>query len=272
MINKRQQIDVIKIFKRIRSIYDIIFILIGGSLWIFSTLWDIYKLQRFWLDYCIEFYSSFLVFCMMIYSINPKAIPVIIYNTFKLITTIRGRGFLLIAISSLFLKDKHAFHKFSAVILFIGGLLYLICEILVPTTKEELNQVESIYNNNNKKDLQISMMNSNNINVSIQNNNNNITNKEITNESTINNDNSNINTNISVINNTVNNLINENENDEKNGGNNDIINKESNVEKIDKEEEDNKQEKENENEINTNYPENEIVRKTDNPYEIPEDF
>ena len=138
MINKRLQIDVVKIFKRIRLIYDIIFMLIGGSLWIFSTLWDIYKLQRYQLDYCIVFYSSFLIFCMMIYSINPKAITVIIYNTFKLITTIRGRGVLLIAISSLFLRDKHAFHKLSAVILFIGGLLYLICEILVLITKEEL--------------------------------------------------------------------------------------------------------------------------------------
>ena len=198
MINRRKQIDVISIFKRICSIYDIIFILIGGILWIFATLWDIYQLQRYWLDYCIEFYSSFLVFFMIIYSLYPNALPVKIYNALKLITTIRGRGIILIAISSLFLQDKHAFHKFAAIILFIGGLLYLICEIMVPTTKEELNKVDSLYNKNK------------------------------------------------------------------------IINDEINVENINKEKEDEKIE--NKNEINTNFYENEIVRKTDNPYEIPEDF
>ena len=62
MLNKRHTIDIIKIFKNIRSIYDIVFISIGGSLWIFSTLWDIYQLQRYWLDYTVEFYTSIFIF------------------------------------------------------------------------------------------------------------------------------------------------------------------------------------------------------------------
>jgi hypothetical protein len=33
-----------------QSIYDKIYITIAGCLWIFATLWDIYKLQRYWLD------------------------------------------------------------------------------------------------------------------------------------------------------------------------------------------------------------------------------
>ena len=57
---------------------------------------------------------------------DPKAVPVAIINSFKLITTIRGKGIMVIIISSLFLKDKHAFHKFCAVILFIGGIFYII--------------------------------------------------------------------------------------------------------------------------------------------------
>ena len=47
----RNTYDVIEKFRRFRSIYDKVFIAFTGSLWIFSTLWDIYQLQRYWLDY-----------------------------------------------------------------------------------------------------------------------------------------------------------------------------------------------------------------------------
>ena len=59
---------------------------------------------------------------------------------------------MLIIISSLFLSDKHAFHKTCAILLFLGGIIYIICEFLVPTTKEEINDIESFYNKkiNNK--------------------------------------------------------------------------------------------------------------------------
>ena len=155
MLNQRTKIDVIEKFKTIRLIYDKIFISIAGSLWIFSTLWDIYKLQRYWLDYSIEFYSSFFIFYMILFSINQKSLPTIIYNSFKIITTIRGRGTMLLIISSMFLTDKHAFHKSCAILLFIGGIIYFICEFLVPTTKEELDQIESIYNKNINKNVNI---------------------------------------------------------------------------------------------------------------------
>ena len=258
MLIQRPKIDIIEIFKKIRYIYDIIFISIGGSLWIFSTLWDIYKLQRYWLDYSIEFYSSFLIFYMIIYSINPKALPVKIYYYFKLITTVRGRGILLIIISSLFLKDKHAFHKFCAIILFIGGILYLICEILVPTTKEELQKIESMYNNTNNRSSIINNRITNNIN---SNKKNNINNENNNNKSI--NSNNNDNTEVNIINENLNDLIKENE--EKDGSNSKITEKESNKENKENNEEDN------ENETKNNLI-SEIVRKTDNPYEIPEDF
>ena len=107
---------------------------------------------------------------MIMYSINPKALPVKIYNSFKLITTLRGRGILLIVIFSLFLKEKHVFHKFCAIILFIGGILYLICEILLPTIKEELQKIESMYNNTNNRSSIINNRITNNISSSKQNN------------------------------------------------------------------------------------------------------
>ena len=252
---QRRKVDVIAKFKIIRSIYDKLFITIGGSLWIFSTLWDIYKLQRYWLDYSIEFYSSFLIFCMIIYSINPKALPTIIYNSFKIITTIRGRGTLLIIISSLFLKDKHTFHKFCAILLFFGGIIYFICEILVPTTKEELQQIDAIYNNNNNSNKK-NNINYSNINNNIQKSNANNTSTIQTDQSTVifknnNNDNNNIMDN--------NNRTKSNDINEKDESNNNALTP-------------NQNEKEENNKNENNNIEDEIIKKTDNPYEIPEDF
>ena len=278
MINRRQEGDVIIKFKIFRSVFDKLFISIAGSLWIFATLWDIYKLQRYWLDYAIEFYSSFFIFYMMLFSINPKSLPIKIYNSFKIITTISGRGTMLIIISSLFLSDKHAFHKTCAILFFLGGIIYIICEFLVPTTKEEINIIDSYYNKNinNEKTInksQITNM-SNNVNIKadastavfVNNTNNNFINNSINN-----NDNAGDNTN--------------NENNENNENKNDLINEEdpensnnkaivNNIEA----EMNNTEEKENNNnsitnsENNNNIFENEIIRKTDNPYEIPDDF
>ena len=257
----RNKFDVVEKFKKFRSIYDKIYITIAGCLWIFATLWDIYKLQRYWLDYAMEFYTSFFLFFMMIFSLNPKSLPKRIYTSFRLLTSIRGRGFLLIAISSLFISDKHAFHKFCAIILLIGGIFYFICEILVPTTTDELDKIEDMFNSTN------------------DNNNNNKNNK--TTEVKI--SNISINTQISTtsegIKGSINNQINlnghHNEISNNDISNNNSINitqtiliDESNVNP-------NNEIKQDNNKININnndtYAE-EIVRKTDNPYEIPEDF
>ena len=250
MFQQRPKVDVVEKFKILRSIYDKIFILIAGSLWIFATIWDIYKLQRYWLDYSIEFYTSFLIFYMIIYSINQKALPAIIYNSFRIISTIRGRGVFLIIISTLFINDKHAFHKYCAILLLIGGIIYLICEILVPTTKEELQQIESIYNN--KKNITNNDSNINNTQI-LNNNNYNI---QVDQSTAIfkNNDNN------KIMNNNINtnNNLNNNEKDESN----------NNVKTTELNEEGKNEEEKNEiNNINE-----EIIMKTDNPYEIPEDF
>ena len=251
MRNKKSNFDVVEKFKVIRSIYDKFFISIAGSLWIFSTLWDIYKLQRYWLDYTIEFYSCFFFFFMMMYSINPRALPTKIYNSFRLLTTIRGRGVLLIIISSLFLDDKHAFHKSCAILLFIGGILYFICEILVPTTKDELDQIESIYNNI-KKDT----TSSRNENVS---NTYNSTNPM--NSSTIQNQDK----STEILENNPSNII-PNDNEGK-ANKNQNESEEQNIKTMNNNGNENKEY----NGPNTKVEE-EIVKKTDNPYEIPEDF
>lgn len=245
----RNNIDVVEKFKIIRSLFDKIFITIAGCMWIFSTLWDIYRLQRYWLDYCIEFYSSFLIFYMIIYSLNPNSLPKKIYNSFKAITTIRGRGCILLIISSIFLNDSHAFHKFCAIIFFIGGILYFICEILVPSTKEELDKIDAIYNqkvsSNIKKEDSREVQIDNRNNVSQIDKSTQVLSFEQNNK-----------TNMTNINNNESNAIDNIKNSElveeikENSQNEDTNNKQEGSETI----------------------ENEVIRKTDNPYEIPEDF
>ena len=252
MLNQRTKIDVIEKFKTIRLIYDKIFISIAGSLWIFSTLWDIYKLQRYWLDYSIEFYSSFFIFYMILFSISQKSLPTKIYNSFKIITTIRGRGTMLLIISSMFLTDKHAFHKSCAILLFIGGIIYFICEFLVPTTKEELDQIESIYNKNINKNVNINNA-QNKIDVKSSN--------ERVGDST------------AVFNNTDNNNIMNGNEETKNEFMNEKVEKDnSNTKEIKVLNIEEKISSEGENKKNGNKIEEEKIQKTDNPYEIPEDF
>ena len=107
MLNRRQKYDVVEKFRDFRKLFDKLYIFFAGISWIISTIWDIYNLQRYWLDYMAEFYGCFFLFNMMIFSTNPRLLPVKIYNSFSLITTIRGRATLLIIISSLFLNDQH---------------------------------------------------------------------------------------------------------------------------------------------------------------------
>lgn len=275
MLNQRPKYDVIEKFKIFRYYYDKIFMIFSGTFWIFSTLFDIYNLQRYWLDYTLEIYGCFFIFYMMVFSINPKLLPKKIYNSFPLITTMRGRGTLLVIISSLFLKDIYIFHQIGTIIIFIGGLFYFICEFLVPTTKEELEKIELFYkkdiktidikiidnkNNDSNKNMNLNINNSNEIKTG---NNKEIldTNKSISmldrteailNE--INKDN-----NVKLIKESSNNMIEEEKVDQNDENNN------------------NEEKKKDKDTINKNdnkdiLVEDEIVYKTDNPYEIPDDF
>ena len=251
----RNSFDVIEKFKQFRNIFDKLFISFAGSLWIFATLWDIYKLQRYWLDYAVEFYSSFFIFFMMIFSINPKSLPKRIYNSFRIMTTMKGRGAFFIIISSLFLSDKHSFHKGCAILLLIGGIFYFICEILVPTTRQELDKIESMFNpqideNKNKRTTQVTISNIR-INTKIRTD---PLKRTISNEINVNGNQNEINNPNDISKNKSINISQTILIDDNNGKNN--INYQEN----------------NENNNKAIIYDNEIVRKTDNPYEIPEDF
>ena len=163
----QEEVIIIGKLRVIKNYFERTYITGASLLWLIATFWDIYKLQRYWFDYAIEIYTSFLVFLMMLYSIYPKAIPYKLYESFKIITTIKGRGILLLLISFLFLGDNHQFHKMCAIVLLIAGLLCFLCEILIPTTKEELMKISEKFDKNKQNKVN---------NVEIKNNFENINN------------------------------------------------------------------------------------------------
>ena len=137
--------ELIKKIRIIKNYFERFYVILVCIFWIVGTCWDIYKLQRYWFDYALELYSTFLIFITLLYSLSPKAISKNIYKSFKMITKIKGRGIMFIIISLLFIRDTHDFHKFCSYVLLIAGVLCFICEILIPTTKEELEKIDEIY-------------------------------------------------------------------------------------------------------------------------------
>ena len=146
----KEEIELMGKLRLIKNKIEKAFSSFACFLWIIATFWDIYKLQRYWFDYAVELYTSYMVLLILLYLLYPKAISYKIYKLFKLITKIKGRGVLFIIISFLFLKEKFLFHKFSAIILLISGIFCFICEILIPTTKEEISEISKFFEKKNK--------------------------------------------------------------------------------------------------------------------------
>ena len=149
MSSEREE-RIMAIVRRIKSCFDKFYIVGSGTLWLAATGWDIYTLQRYWYDFTLEIYSSILIVFTIFYSICPNSYPKYLYKNFRFITSVKGRGILQLLISFLFLNDKHAFHKFCAILFLIGGVMFFLCEILVPTTKEERKKIAEKYKDDDK--------------------------------------------------------------------------------------------------------------------------
>ena len=93
-----------------------------GCLWTIATLWDIVTFHCFWSDYMLELYSCFFIIFMILQVLFPDKVPKLIKDYFGIITTIFGRGIIMLIFSLIFLVDKHILHKLSSIFLFIGGL------------------------------------------------------------------------------------------------------------------------------------------------------
>ena len=155
---QRKEPELIKKLRLVKNCFERFYVILVCILWIIATCWDIYKLQRYWFDYALELYSTFIIFITLLYSLSPKAISSNIYKLFKIITKIKGRGTIFIIVSLLFVNDNHDFHRFSSFVLLIAGVLCFVCELLIPTTKEELDRIEEFYGKNidkNNNDIAI---------------------------------------------------------------------------------------------------------------------
>ncbi len=137
--------SVIQKIKDLSETIDKYCTVILGCLWTVSTLWDIVTFQCYWSDYMIELYSCFFIIFMILYVLFPQKVPKFITNYFGIITTIFGRGIIMLVFSLIFLGDKHIFHKLSAIFLLLGGICLLCLSFIAPS--EDNNRLYSHENN-----------------------------------------------------------------------------------------------------------------------------
>ena len=141
-MSSRAEMPLISKLRVVKNVLEKIIVSGASCLWIVATVWDVYKLQRYWFDYALEFYTSFFCVLILLFSIYPTAIPYKIYNSFRIISKINGRGFLFLFTSFLFINDDFYFHKISALVLLISGIVCLVFELLIPTTEEEKMKIK----------------------------------------------------------------------------------------------------------------------------------
>ena len=89
----------------------------------------------------LEIYSAFFIIFMVIQVIFPEKVPKIITEYIGIISTVLGRGIIMIIFSLIFLGDKHIFHKLCSIFLFIGGICLLILSLLFPIENDNINKL-----------------------------------------------------------------------------------------------------------------------------------
>ena len=157
-MESKEELELLAKYRVIKNCFERINVALSCCLWLLANLYDVFKLERYWFDYTIEFYTNLVALILMTYSIHPKLIPYKVYNHFKIMTVFKGRGFLLISISFLFITDSQSLHRFCAIILLISGILCFICEILIPTTKEEIMKISEMFESDMKNKNQDGIM------------------------------------------------------------------------------------------------------------------
>ena len=115
-----------------------------GCLWTISTLWDIVTFQCYWSDYILELYSCFFIIFMVLQVLFPEKLPKLIKNYFGIITTVFGRGIIMIIFSLIFLVDKHLLHKLASILLFLGGISLLCLSFIVPQNDKYFSNENNI--------------------------------------------------------------------------------------------------------------------------------
>ena len=64
---QRKEPELIKKLRLVKNCFERFYVILVCILWIIATCWDIYKLQRYWFDYALELYSTFIIFCQNLF-------------------------------------------------------------------------------------------------------------------------------------------------------------------------------------------------------------
>ena len=92
----------------------------------------------------LELYSCFFIIFMVLQVLFPEKVPKLIKNYFGIITTVFGRGIIMIIFSLIFLVDKHLLHKLASILLFLGGISLLCLSFIVPQNDKYFSNENNI--------------------------------------------------------------------------------------------------------------------------------
>ena len=140
--------ELIRKFRKLKDCLEKVLSCISGGFFLLSSSVDLIKLTCYWSDYVLMIYSSIFIVLMIWHSLMPNKIPFYIKENLGVVTYCNGKGYLMLIISFLFIRDRLYIHKMASILLLLSGIILIILEILVPSIEEKnTNPI----NNNNKE-------------------------------------------------------------------------------------------------------------------------
>ena len=125
----------------------------GASLFFIGSSFYTHDFSKdFYSDYIVFGYSLIVLLILILHSANEKIVCNIINTNFGIISTLRGKGVLILCISLQYLKVKYTLQKLSVVVLLILSIYLILIEWLYPTNnnKKQSNTIENKTNNTNQ--------------------------------------------------------------------------------------------------------------------------
>ena len=145
--------ELIKKVRQLKECLEKILPCISGGLFILSTSVDLMKLSCYWSDYVLMIYSCIFIVLMIWHSLMPNKIPFYIKENLGVVAYCNGKGYLMLIISFLFIKDRLYLHRLASMFLLLSGIILIILEILVPSIEEK--NTNKANNNNTNKEVKI---------------------------------------------------------------------------------------------------------------------
>jgi len=134
-----------------KSIFEKIISILLGSYYIFTIIINIPLFKCYWSDYCIMFYTGFIVFLIILNSINFN----LFFNNFKdlfgFIDCCGGKGFFFLLVSIIFYNYHIKNINFSTKILGLGGIVLIFLEFLCLFERNDKNKNEIVNIKNNEE-------------------------------------------------------------------------------------------------------------------------